>query len=126
MAAARRGAPADEVVFDAMLGIAPWPSALLMFQSFSITGVGSASGAYRRFDIVKLQLSLAQAITENLWLQMGLIDAVAGTDAGAGGARRLVAILNRACSTNRESQRQGTTKCARMRVQVRKACFYLS
>ena len=55
----RAGAPADEFLLDGIAGIAPWQSALLMLQSFAIAGAGPARGAYRRYDLVKLQFSLA-------------------------------------------------------------------
>ena len=82
----RGGPPADEFVLDTIVGIAPWQSALLMLQSFAIVGAGPARGAYRRYDLVKLQLSLAQQLTPRWWLQAGIIGAVAGTDAGDAGA----------------------------------------
>ena len=89
----RGGAPADEFVFDTIAGIAPWASALLMLQSFSIAGVGSARGVYRRYDLTKLQLSLAQRVTQRWWVQGGIIAAVAGADSGEAGA--LVALWSR-------------------------------
>jgi hypothetical protein len=82
----RPGPPADEFLLDTVLGIEPWESALLMLQSFSISGLGPARGAYRRYDLVKLQLSLAQRLTPHWWLQAGAIASVAGTDSGEAGA----------------------------------------
>ena len=82
----RAGPPADEAVLDAILGIDPWPSALLMLQSFAISSTGSASGAYRRYDLIKLQLTLAQRLTPRWWIQAGLIETAAGKDAGETGA----------------------------------------
>jgi hypothetical protein len=43
-------------------------------------------GAYRRYDLVKLQLSLAQQVTPRWWVQAGVIGAVAGADSGDAGA----------------------------------------
>jgi hypothetical protein len=82
----RAGPPADELRLDAGAGIAPWESGLLMLQSFSISGLGSAKGAYRRYDLVKLQLSFAQRLSPHWWVQAGVIDTVAGADAGEAGA----------------------------------------
>ena len=81
----RAGAPANEFLLDTVAGIAPWQSALLMLQSFSIAGSGTARGAYRRYDLVKLQLSLAQRLTPRWWIQAGAIASVAGSDAGDAG-----------------------------------------
>jgi hypothetical protein len=81
----RAGPPADELVFDTVLGIEPWSSGLLMLQSFTISVIGNARGAYRRYDLVKLQLSIAQRLTPSWWVQLGALGAVAGTDAGDAG-----------------------------------------
>ena len=81
----RGGPPADELVLDTVAGIAPWRSALLMLQSFAISGTGDARGAYRRYDLLKLQLTLAQQVTEHWWLQAGAISTVAGADSGEAG-----------------------------------------
>jgi hypothetical protein len=81
----RPGPPADEAAIDTIVGIAPWSSALLMLQSFSIIGTGRAEAPYRRYDLAKLQLSLAQRITARLWLQIGAIGTVAGAGTGAPG-----------------------------------------
>ena len=78
----RPGPPADELAFDATAGIEPWSSGLLMLQTFSIVGMGPARGAYRRYDLVKAQLSFAQRITSNWWIQLGALDTLAGSDAG--------------------------------------------
>jgi hypothetical protein len=80
------GPPADELVLDTVAGVAPWESALLMLQSFAISGTGDARGAYRRYDLVKLQLTLAQRIAEHWWVQAGGIATVAGADSGEAGA----------------------------------------
>lgn len=81
----RPGPPADEAVLDAILGIAPWPSALLMLQSFSILGTGKATGAYSRYSVSKLELSVAQGVTGNLSVQAGILYQVAGREAGSAG-----------------------------------------
>ena len=57
-----------------------------MLQSFSIVGTGSAYGAYRRYDLSKLQISIAQSVTERLWLQLGMVDQIAGSNNGGIGA----------------------------------------
>jgi hypothetical protein len=82
----RAGPPADELLLDTVLGIAPWESALLMLQSFSISSLGQARGAYRRYDLVKLQLSLAQRLSPHWWVQAGALASVAGADSGEAGA----------------------------------------
>jgi len=82
----RAGPPADEALLDAILGIDPWQSALLMLQSFAVASTGPASGAYRRYGLVKLQLTLAQRVSPRWWIQAGLIETVAGKDAGEAGA----------------------------------------
>ena len=82
----RGGPPADEALFDATLGTTPWPSALLMLQSFSLASTGVAHAPYRRYATHKLQLSLAQQVNGALWLQAGLTATVAGADQGNMGA----------------------------------------
>lgn len=82
----RGGAAADEATFDMTLGMAPWRDGLLMLQSFSAMSTGSARPPYRRYDMHKLQLSVAQNLRGALWVQAGLIETVAGTEAGTGGA----------------------------------------
>jgi hypothetical protein len=81
----RPGPPADEILLDATLGIEPWSSGLLMLQSFAIAGVGPASGAYRRYDLVRFQLSLAQRVSERWWVQIGALVTAAGVDSGNAG-----------------------------------------
>ena len=81
----RPGPPADEAVLDAILGIAPWPGGLAMLQSFSILGTGRAAGAYSRYSLSKLELSLAQGITDTLSVQGGVLYQVAGREAGSAG-----------------------------------------
>ena len=82
----RGGAPADEFLFDMEAGMEPWDSALIMLQSFSIASTGVASGAYRRYSVSKLQLSIAQRLNGDLWVQAGMVDVVAGVDRGEVGA----------------------------------------
>ena len=66
--------------------LAPWPSALLILQSFSILGTGKARararGAYFRYSLSKMELSLAQALSERLSVQAG------GPLSGGGAANR--------------------------------------
>ncbi len=78
----RGGAPADEAILDFTTGIAPWQSALLMLQSFSVVSTGQAHAPYRRYDAHKLQLSLAQNLGGEMWLQGGLMRNIGGVDAG--------------------------------------------
>jgi len=82
----RGGAPADEFLFDFGAGMEPWDSALIMLQSFSIASTGVATGAYRRYSLSKIQLSIAQRLSGYLWVQVGMVDAVAGVDRGEVGA----------------------------------------
>jgi hypothetical protein len=81
----RAGPPADEVAIDAGAGLEPWHNGLLLLQSFSIIGVGPASGAYRRYDLLKGQIALAQGLTDRIWIEGGLIDTLAGAGAGEAG-----------------------------------------
>jgi hypothetical protein len=81
----RPGPPADEAVIDAILGYAPWDSGLVMLQSFSILGTGRATAGYRRYSLSKLQLSLAQSVTDHLSLQAGVLYQIAGREAGTTG-----------------------------------------
>jgi cellulose synthase/poly-beta-1,6-N-acetylglucosamine synthase-like glycosyltransferase len=81
----RGGAPADEFLFDLGAGIEPWGGGLVMLQSFSILSTGQATGAYRRYGLLKLQLSAAQRLDSHLWVQLGVIGAVAGADRGESG-----------------------------------------
>jgi hypothetical protein len=82
----RGGAPADELLFDFGAGVEPWEGGLLMLQSFSIASIGEARGAYRRYELSKLQLSIAQRLNARIWLQAGFVDAIAGVDRGEAGA----------------------------------------
>ena len=81
----RGGAPADEYLLDLGAGIEPWQSGLIMLQSFSIASGGQARGAYREYDLSKLQFSVAQRLTAYLWVQAGVVGAVAGVDRGQTG-----------------------------------------
>jgi len=81
----RGGAPADELMLDLGVGMEPWGSGLLMLQSFSIVSTGPAGGAYRRYQLSKLQFSIAQRLTPALWVQAGLVGTVAGAGAGEAG-----------------------------------------
>ena len=78
----RGGAPADEFLFDIGAGLEPWDGGLMMLQSFSILSTGEARGAYRRYGLSKLQLSAAQRLESRIWVQLGVVDAVAGADRG--------------------------------------------
>ncbi|HXJ01046.1 MAG TPA: glycosyltransferase family 2 protein [Micropepsaceae bacterium] len=78
----RGGAPADEFLVDLGGGIEPWDGGLLMLQSFSIVSTGEARGAYRPYGLSKLQLSAAQRLVSSVWVQLGLVGAVAGADQG--------------------------------------------
>ena len=69
---------ANHVYFDATAGIAPWSSALVLLQSFSIVGTGDASGAYRRFELSKVQLSITQSLFRGFSLQVGGVAQIAG------------------------------------------------
>lgn len=81
----RPGPPADELQLDWTVGIEPWSTGLLMLQSFAISGLGPAHGAYRRYDLVKFQLSLAQKLSERWWIQLGAVVTAAGVDSGNAG-----------------------------------------
>jgi len=78
--------PADEFLLDFGTGIEVWASGMIMLQSFSILSTSGATGAYRRYDLSKLQLSLAQRLLDYLWVQAGLVGAIAGVDHGETGA----------------------------------------
>lgn len=78
----RPGPPADELLFDTNIGIEPWSTGILMLQTFTIAGIGPANGAYRRYDLVKVQLSLAQRVSERWWVQAGALLFAAGADSG--------------------------------------------
>ena len=82
----RGGAPADEFLLDFGTGMEPWASGLVMLQSFSIFAASGATGAYRRYDLSKLQLSVAQRLLDYLWVQAGVVGAIAGIDRGETGA----------------------------------------
>jgi hypothetical protein len=89
----RGGAPADELLLDVAAGIEPWDGGLLMLQSFSIRSIGEARGAYRPYSLSKLQLSFAQRLATQLWVQLGVVSSVAGADRGEAGL--IVALWER-------------------------------
>lgn len=89
----RFGMPADELRFDATLGVRPVNRWLLMAQSFNIIGLRNPGGTESAatvtgpdYDLFKVQLSVVHELTPGLELQIGGFTEYAGRNTGVGQA----------------------------------------
>lgn len=87
----RTGPPANEVSLDLTLGLRADTDLQVLLQSFNTVSTGDAGPGYGEFRRHKLQVSAVYQLTDDLSLQVGVNQAVAGHNDG--NERGVVAAL---------------------------------
>jgi hypothetical protein len=65
------GHAADQIHLDATIGIKPDPDWLIMAQGFATRSVRNQTGTGGDYDQIRVQLSVAHQIDDDVWLQLG-------------------------------------------------------
>ena len=89
--------PADEIKFEATLGVSPIAKWLLIGQFFGTVGlrngtsvrIGDNPTIDPNYDLYKVQLSVVYELTDSVRLQLGYVRDLAGRNTGAGEAALL-------------------------------------
>jgi hypothetical protein len=77
----RAGTPPSEFRADATVGVTPWPTWMLLGQSFNVVAEGSAPPIFPNYAYHKLQLSVVHELTPAVAVQFGGFTTIAGHNA---------------------------------------------
>ena len=77
----RAGTPPSEFRADVTLGVTPWPTWMLLGQSFNVVAEGSAPPIFPNYAYHKLQLSVVHELTPAVAVQFGGFTTIAGHNA---------------------------------------------
>ncbi len=78
----RTGPPANEASLDLTLGVRVEPDLQILLQSFNTVSVGDSGPGYGEFRRHKVQVSAVYQLTDDLSLQLGVNQAIAGHNDG--------------------------------------------